>query len=103
MICDAQGMHVLAHVVHTCQPESPECKTVCCSSIVQQNRSAKDPDARGQPVSRVHVDYTVKSGPARLHAALPDEAQELSRTPFAVIQVSIRMLCFQSECICQTL
>ena len=39
-------------------------------------------------MSRVHVDYTVKSGPSRLHAVLPEEAERLSRIPFAVIQVS---------------
>ena len=60
-----------------------------CSSAIQVERSRKDPDARGQPVSRVHVDYTVNSGPARLHAALPHEADSLSQTPFAVIQVSM--------------
>jgi len=62
--------------------------THSCSSTVQQQRSRKDPDARGQPVSRVHVDYNVKSDPARLRALLPDEAERLSRTPFAVIQAS---------------
>lgn len=47
----------------------------------------KNPDAKGEPVSRVHVDYTVKSGPERLQAVLPDEAERLMKTPFAVIQV----------------
>ena len=47
----------------------------------------ENPDARGQPVSRVHVDYTVKSGPERLQAVLPNEAEQLMKTPFAVIQV----------------
>lgn len=45
-------------------------------------------DGKGEPVSRVHVDYTVKSGPERLQAVLPDEAERLMKTPFAVIQVS---------------
>ena len=44
-------------------------------------------DARGQPVSRVHVDYTTRSGVERLHTLLPDEAEKLQKTPFAVIQV----------------
>lgn len=52
----------------------------------------KDPDAPGQPVSRVHVDYTVKSGPERLQAVLPDEADKLMKTPFAVIQVGAQHL-----------
>ena len=49
-------------------------------------------DAPGQPVSRVHVDYTVKSGPERLQAVLPGEADKLMKTPFAVIQVSAQQL-----------
>lgn len=43
---------------------------------------------RNKPVPRVHVDYTLKSGVERLQALLPDEAEKLQRTPFAVIQVS---------------
>jgi len=35
----------------------------------------------------VHVDYTPKGAPLRLHSVLPDEAEELKKTPFAVIQV----------------
>ena len=66
-----------------------------CSSTMQDQQSRKDPDARGAPVSRVHVDYTVRSGPARLHAVLPDEAEKLSKTPFAIIQVSMKLLIMQ--------
>ena len=44
----------------------------------------------GQPVARVHVDYTVKSGPERLQALLSaEEVAELQKTPFAIIQVSL--------------
>ena len=46
-------------------------------------------EARGAPVSRVHVDYTTRSGPIRLKAALPNEAEQLMKTPFAVIQVHL--------------
>ena len=35
----------------------------------------------------VHVDYTAKGGPLRLATLLPQEAEKLQRTPFAVIQV----------------
>lgn len=41
----------------------------------------------GAPVPRTHVDYTEKSGVERLNALLPDEADELRQTPFAVVQV----------------
>jgi hypothetical protein len=40
-----------------------------------------------QPVPRVHVDYTVKSGPQRLRDVLPEEAPELLKKRFAVINV----------------
>ena len=40
-----------------------------------------------QPVPRVHVDYTVKSGPQRVRDLLPDEAPALLKRRFAVINV----------------
>jgi hypothetical protein len=40
-----------------------------------------------QPVPRVHVDYTVKSGPQRVRDLLGDEAEALLRKRFAVINV----------------
>lgn len=53
-----------------------------------------DPDAKGEnlgdrrtPASRVHTDYTTEGGVARLKALLPDEAETLMRTPFAIYQV----------------
>ena len=42
--------------------------------------------SRRQPVSRVHVDFTVQSGPVRLKSVLPEEAERLLKTPFAVVQ-----------------
>ncbi len=36
----------------------------------------------------VHVDYTAKGGPLRLESLLPEEADRLKQTPFAVIQVT---------------
>lgn len=40
-----------------------------------------------EPVKRVHNDYTVKSGPQRVRDLLPDEAEELLKHRFAVINV----------------
>ncbi|HUI61651.1 MAG TPA: CmcJ/NvfI family oxidoreductase [Steroidobacteraceae bacterium] len=40
-----------------------------------------------QPVPRVHNDYTLKSGPQRVRDLLPDEADQLLRGRFAVINV----------------
>ena len=69
-----------------------------CSSKVQQQQQDKGVEARGAPVSRVHVDYTTKSGPIRLQAALPEEAEQLMKTPFAVIQVSTTVLNASGMC-----
>lgn len=40
-----------------------------------------------EPVLRVHNDYTEWSGPQRLRDVLPDEAEELMRRRFAIVQV----------------
>lgn len=40
-----------------------------------------------QPVPRVHVDYTVKSGPQRVRDLLGDEAEALLKKRFAVINL----------------
>jgi hypothetical protein len=40
-----------------------------------------------QPVPRVHVDHTVKSGPQRVHELLPDEADELLRGRVQIINL----------------
>lgn len=37
-----------------------------------------------------HVDYTAESGVDRLDALLPEEADKLRKTPFAVVQVHSR-------------
>jgi hypothetical protein len=39
------------------------------------------------PVPRVHIDYTLKSGPQRVRDLLPDEASSLLRRRFSVINV----------------
>ena len=62
----------------------PEALSVMCRDSEQALKSSK----RG-PVPRVHVDYTLQSGPERLTAVLPDEADRLSKTPFAVIQACL--------------
>lgn len=36
---------------------------------------------------QAHVDYTLNSGPGRLREVLPEEAESLQNTPYAVIQV----------------
>ena len=45
------------------------------------------PVPRGKPVMGAHVDYTPKSGPSRLWDLLPEEAESLQKTPYAVVQV----------------
>ena len=44
--------------------------------------------AQGKPVMGAHVDYTPKSGPSRLWDLLPEEAESLQKTPYAVVQVN---------------
>jgi len=44
-------------------------------------------DGIRQPVSRVHVDHTAKSGPQRVRDLIPDEAQELLRGRVQVINL----------------
>lgn len=45
------------------------------------------PDAPRQPSTRVHVDYTAKSGPQRVRDLLGDEAEDLLRKRVAFINV----------------
>ncbi|HEX3350927.1 MAG TPA: CmcJ/NvfI family oxidoreductase [Acetobacteraceae bacterium] len=47
----------------------------------------RQPGAPRQPVPRVHVDHTVKSGPQRVRNLLPDEAEELLRGRVQVINL----------------
>jgi hypothetical protein len=42
---------------------------------------------RREPVLRVHNDYTVNSGPQRVRDLLPEEADELLRERFAIVNV----------------
>ena len=49
-----------------------------------EDRGASTPR---QPVSRVHVDHTVRSGPQRVRDLLPDEADELLRGRVQVINL----------------
>ena len=49
--------------------------------------SADDRIGPRQPVPRVHVDHTVKSGPQRVHELLPDEADELLRGRVQIINL----------------
>lgn len=53
-------------------------------------RRIDDGDAsrpRREPVPRVHIDYTVKSGPQRVRDLLPDEAEALLRRRFSIVNV----------------
>ncbi|MGO9605163.1 MAG: CmcJ/NvfI family oxidoreductase [Candidatus Binataceae bacterium] len=54
-----------------------------------RNRAMADQGTRGVqgPVRVAHNDYTLKSGPQRVRDLLPDEADELLKNRFAVINV----------------
>jgi len=45
------------------------------------------PDAPRQPVRRVHIDHTARSGPQRVRDLLPDEAEELLRGRVQVVNL----------------
>jgi hypothetical protein len=45
------------------------------------------PGVPRQPVTRVHNDYTTKSGPQRVHDLMGEEAEELSRHRFQIVNV----------------
>jgi hypothetical protein len=55
----------------------------------RREEGARSPSAkpRREPVTRVHNDYTVKSGPQRVRTLLPDEADQLLKGRFAVINL----------------
>lgn len=57
-----------------------------------QEIQAYDKQGNRPPVAGVHVDYTTQSGIDRLKALLPDEAEKLQSTPFAVVQVCLPYL-----------
>lgn len=82
-------LHSMARQQHSgklsFQPNSPH--WTYCTHGRDAQKNLQNPKARG-PVSNVHVDYTVESGPHRIHEVLPEEADRLKKTPFAVIQVS---------------
>ena len=65
------------------------CRTKEEKTTVDDGNSKLSLELPGLPVSKVHVDYTVKSGVERLHRVLPEEAEKLQKTPFAVIQVHL--------------
>ena len=70
-----------------------------CIKALTTTAAAHQPASSLQMTScacRVHVDYTLKSGPGRLHEVLPEEAAELQKTPFAVIQVPLLLQHTQS-------
>lgn len=94
LFCVSDGQHAKQNKLCTTQGNRT------CSSKLQQQQQQQENgvEARGAPVSRVHVDYTTKSGPIRLKAALPDEAEQLMRTPFAVIQVNFLFPVSASQC-----
>ena len=73
--------------IHTCSC----CLTLwhCVNLVVNlvSCRGVKS-TGRGKPVQRTHVDYSLNSGPGRLEELLPEEAENLQKTPYAVIQVT---------------
>jgi hypothetical protein len=66
----AQRMHIFDHTVRRRVPDAEA-----------------QPDAPRQPVRRVHIDHTARSGPQRVRDLLPDEAEELLRGRVQVVNL----------------
>src|ERR671918_767732 len=69
-IHDARRVHIFDHTTRRRVPDA-------------QDRS----DAPRQPVQRVHIDHTARSGPQRVRDLLPDEADELLKGRVQVINL----------------
>jgi hypothetical protein len=54
---------------------------------VRSRAMAKEQRGVREPVKFAHNDYTIKSGPQRVRDLLPDEAEELLKNRFAVVNV----------------
>ena len=74
LVADATGASRVLVFDHTIRRRFPN----------TQDRTAGAPR---QPVPRVHNDYTVKSGPQRVRDLLGDEADDLLRRRFAIVNV----------------
>jgi hypothetical protein len=55
--------------------------------VFDHTQRRRSPEARRQPSTRVHVDYTLKSGPQRVQDLFPEEAEALLSKRFAFINV----------------
>jgi hypothetical protein len=55
--------------------------------VFDHTQRRRAPDARRQPSTRVHVDYTLTSAPQRVRDLFGDEARTLLGKPFAFINV----------------
>ena len=65
-----------------------DCNAGLCRHDWQRLKDPKITSQKiGQPVPRVHTDFSGKSAPMRLKAKLPDEAEQLSNSRYAIIQV----------------
>ena len=73
----------MAYIVLFCRaPE--ESKTADGKPSLQQSPKLNT------PVLRAHVDYSASSGPRRLKDVMKDEAEQLGKTPFGILQVRIQ-------------
>ena len=57
------------------------------SAVASRAASIAHPGCRAQPVTSVHNDYTVKSGPQRVRDLMREEAEELLRHRFEIVNV----------------
>ena len=83
----ACAMHKHSSLQQAIQGRSTTCSCRDGAESAEENQEY-DEQGNRPPVARVHVDYTTQSGIDRLKALLPDEAERLLQTPFAVVQAS---------------
>jgi len=55
--------------------------------VFDHTQRRRAPDARRQPSTRVHVDYTLRSAPQRVRDLFGEEAEALLARPFAFVNV----------------
>ncbi len=63
------------------------CRAPEDSKVADGKKSLQQSLKLNTPVLRAHVDYSANSGPRRLKDIMKDEAEQLCKTPYGILQV----------------
>ena len=63
------------------------CRAQEDSKVADGKKSLQQSLKLNTPVLRAHVDYSANSGPRRLKDIMKDEAEQLCKTPYGILQV----------------